>query len=122
MNIPNNLLKSTLLATLIFWTINFTEEMDINYVPIVILSIIPIFICCAITITLTICPIFWLLENEKMSKKRIFKTCFPIYSIIAFSLCAKSIYTIQSEIFFISFLITAYITTAQSWVWFAKEK
>ncbi|WP_452219854.1 hypothetical protein [Lacinutrix salivirga] len=124
MNISANIGKSILLAFVVFWTINFTDDIDFDtdMLGLAILSIIPIGICVTIVIVATICPVFWIFSNKDMDRKKVFKNYFPFYTIVAFSVCAFGIYTFNSEVFIISFLITAYITTAQSWVWFAKQK
>ncbi|MBQ0787459.1 MAG: hypothetical protein KBT69_08165 [Oceanihabitans sp.] len=122
MHIPHNIAKSSLLAGSIFWTILATDNFNWGMIPVVFLSFIPIFICCSLVILVTICPIFWLLESEHYSKQKVFKTCFPIYTIITFSLCCYGIYHAFSEVYMIGFYVSAYITTAQSWVWFGKEK
>lgn len=122
MNILSNIGKSAILATCIFWVIILTNDFDWDFVPFIFLSVIPIYICCSLTILITICPIFWFIENNDFSKQRIFKTYFPIYTILIFGFCAYGIYKSSSEIFILSFYISVYITTAQSWVWFAKEK
>lgn len=122
MNILSNILKSSLLAMVIFWTINLTETFNLDLLPFVFLSFIPIFICCTLTILITICPFYYLLTTKDCNKKKVFKNYFPFYSIIVFALCCYGIYVFGSEIFIVSFFITAYLTSAQSWVWFSKNK
>ncbi|ULC59014.1 hypothetical protein MBM09_13995 [Flaviramulus sp. BrNp1-15] len=111
-------MKSTLLATIIFWLIIFTENFESDMIPFILLSIIPISICCAITITTTIVPFFWL-QNEGTSNSKIFKTYFPFYAIVSFGLC---FYGALESLFTISFFASAFFTTMQSWVWFGREK
>ncbi|WP_156112443.1 hypothetical protein [Lacinutrix jangbogonensis] len=122
MNLPSNIGKSTLLATCVFWIINFTEEFDQDILGLVLLSIIPICICVTLVIILTICPVFWFLKKEDESNYSLAKRCFPYYIILMFGLCALGATTTYYELYFISFLVSAFITTAQSWVWFTKEK
>jgi len=122
MHILSNIGKSSLLAASIFWIIILSDTFDWDMVPFIFLSLIPIYVICALTILITICPIFWFLENDNYSKQRIFKTYFPIYTTLMFILCAYSIYKISTDIVVLSFFISAYITTVQSWVWFSKEK
>ncbi|WP_347922414.1 hypothetical protein [Pontimicrobium sp. SW4] len=122
MHILGNIGKSSLLAASIFWMIILSDTFDLDMVPYIFLSLIPIYIICALTILITICPIFWFLENDNYSKQRIFKTYFPIYTIIAFGFCLYSIYKSSFDVFVLSFYVSAYITTTQSWVWFSKEK
>lgn len=122
MHILGNIGKSSLLAASIFWIIILSDTFDWDMVPFIFLSLIPIYVICALTILITICPIFWFLENDNYSKQRIFKTYFPIYTIIVFVLGVYSIYKSSFDIFALSFYVSAYITTVQSWVWFSKEK
>ena len=121
MNIPSNIGKSTLLAMCIFWIINFTKDFDSGFLPFVLLSIIPIGICVTLVVIITICPIFWIFQKEKESNNSLSKRCFPYYIILVFGLCVLGIIASDSEIYLISFFITAFFTTAQSWVWFTKE-
>lgn len=122
MNIPTNIGKSTILATCIFWTINLTHEGDLDFAPIIILSLIPICICVTLTILITICPIFWAFKKENDSNITLVKKLFPYYAIVAFSLCVFGATASNYDFYFVSFFIAAYLTTAQSWIWFAKEK
>ncbi|TJY36416.1 hypothetical protein [Pontimicrobium aquaticum] len=122
MHILGNIGKSSLLAASIFWIIILSDTFNWDMVPYIFISLIPIYVICALTILITICPIFWFLENDNYNKQRIFKTYFPIYTTLMFSLCAYSIYKISTDIVVLSFFISAYITTVQSWVWFTKEK
>ncbi len=120
MNIPGNLAKSSLLALVIFWAVMATKEFEIDMIPFVLLSYIPIFICVALIIIGTICPIFWMTVTESFGKKNIFKKYFPYYSIVAFGVCGYGILSLES-IFASAFFIAAFITVCQSWVWFAKD-
>lgn len=122
MNVPSNIGKSTLLAMCVFWTINFSKDFDLDFFPFVLLSVIPICICVTAAIVGTICPVFWLLKKNTESNTSFFKKCFPYYTVLTFGLCSYGVFASNSEFYFVSFLITVYITTAQSWVWFAKEE
>lgn len=122
MNLPSNLSKSMLLAAAIFWTIIYAEEVDLSVGPYILLSFIPIFIVSSLVIVITICPIFWFLEKEGNNKTKIFKTYFPYYTIISFSISMYCIIILDFETIVIAFFSSAFITTSQSWVWFAKEK
>jgi len=122
MHILGNIGKSSILAASIFWIIILSESFEWDMLPFIFLSLIPIYVICGLTILITICPIFWFLENDGYNKLRIFKTYFPIYTIIAFGFCIYSIYKYSFDVFALSFYASAYITTSQSWVWFAKEK
>ena len=121
MNIPSNVGKSTLLAMCIFWIINFTKNISMDLAGFALLSAIPIFICVSLVIIITICPVFWFLKKDNVSNYAIAKKYFPYYIIVMFALCLMGIITSRSDVYSISFFITVFITTAQSWVWFAKE-
>ncbi|WP_299386747.1 hypothetical protein [uncultured Lacinutrix sp.] len=121
MNVPSNVGKSTLLAMCIFWIINFTKDVSMDLAGIVLLSAIPIFICVTLVIIITICPIFWILKKDTISNYAIAKKYFPYYAIVMFGLCLMGVIASRADIYSISFFITVFITTAQSWVWFAKE-
>lgn len=124
MHILSNIGKSSLLAASIFWIVLLSSDLGMNwdFIPYMFLSLIPIYIICALTILITICPIFWFLENDNYNKQRIFQTYFPIYTIIVFSFCVYCIYYTSTDSMIVGFFTSVYITTAQSWVWFAKEK
>ena len=121
MNEPKNLGKSSLLASVIFWIIIGRKEFDMGMIPLVMLSYIPIFLCVTIVIIGSICPFFWFNTNESYTKVQVFKRCFPYYTCIAFTLCCYGIINSDYDLYFSAFWISAYITTNQSWVWFAKE-
>ncbi|MCK8480147.1 hypothetical protein [Psychroserpens algicola] len=121
MNLPGNLFKSAVLAFAIFWFIIISEDVIDSDTPLLMfLSCIPIFLMVTIVIIGSICPVFWLASKEHTTKQDIFKTYFPYYAIIASSACVFGIYVSNNEL--IAFFSSAFITTCQSWVWFAKEK
>lgn len=120
MNVPLNLAKSSILATVIFWLIGMTEHFNFEMLGFVFISYIPIFMSCSFVICLTICPFFWLKEKEAFDKKMVFKTYFPYYSIVCFGICVFGIISSDS-IILTAFFISVYITTSQSWIWFAQE-
>ena len=122
MNIASNLFKSSLLGFIIFWLIILAFELDKNYGLFFIFSFIPIFISVAIVIGFSICPWFWLLNNKDRNTKKVFKLCFPFYSILAFAFCAYQILQFEYYFFAIAFFTSAFFTTCQSWVWFGLEK
>ena len=122
MNLPSNLAKSSMLATCIFWTIGMTDGFDLDMIPIIFFSYIPIFIMCSLTIIITICPFFWLAENKNFTKENVFYTYFPYYAIICFTICLYSIFSISYEAFLIGFFVAVFFTTMQSWIWFVKER
>ena len=122
MNIAGNLAKSSLLASMIFWIIIGSKELNMDIAPFVLLSYIPIFLCVAIVIIGSICPFFWSTKSNVDTKIQVFKMCFPYYTCTAFGLCCYGIITSDYDLYFSAFCISAYITTNQSWVWFAKDR
>ena len=122
MNVPLNLAKSSFLALVIFWiVIGSKEGLDNDLVVLILLSFIPIFLVVAIVIIGTICPIYWLAKKEDFNNLKIFKTYFPYYTTIAFLICVFGIIISDFDIYLIAFYLSAFITSSQSWVWFAKE-
>lgn len=122
-------LKSTLFCTILIWGLNllcFTNYNDIHLSSIslmllaLILSAIPIFIVIYLMILLTITP-FYIYEINKLSRKEIFKKYFPYYAIAFFGICLF-IGIHYSQLFFINFLISAFLTAMQTWVWFFNSK
>lgn len=122
MKLPNNLAKSCLLASVIFWVIIGSESIDNNALLLVFLSLIPIFLVVSIVIIISICPFFWVSRSGAFDNKTIFKIYFPYYAIVAFSICSFGIIVSDFDIYMIAFFTSAYITTSQCWIWFAKEK
>ena len=121
MNIAGNIGKSSLLALTIFWLVIWSKEFEADMMPFVMLSFIPILICVSIVVVLSICPFFWSANKTIYTKVQVFKMCFPYYTIIAFVLCGYGVMASGFDLYFSAFWISAYITTNQSWVWFAKE-
>ncbi|MEM5565416.1 hypothetical protein WNY78_09880 [Psychroserpens sp. AS72] len=121
MNIPANLAKSSVLAFVIFWIIIGSKEINLEAMPFVMLSYIPIFLCVSIVIVGSICPFYWSAKNNTYTKVQVFKMCFPYYTCIAFGLCCYGIFVSDFDLYFSAFCMSAFITTNQSWVWFAKE-
>ena len=123
MNYPIKLtpiiLKASLLATVLFWTLDISAGYYDQISPLMILSIIPILILCSLAIWITIMPFFWL-KSKNISTDAIFKKYFPYYSIIAFSLCSYFIIASNFANVVCVFFITAFFTLMQSWVWICK--
>ncbi len=119
MNVPSVILKSTLLSASIFWIIVMSEDFNLDMIPFIFFSFIPISLCCLITILFTITPFFWL-KKMNMSNNEVYKKWFPYYAIICFSLCFYGVIKSNFNIYPISFLASAFFTTMQSWIWFAK--
>ncbi|MGV8994868.1 MAG: hypothetical protein ACOH1O_12265 [Flavobacterium sp.] len=121
MNLLTNICKSTMLATAVFWILLGSDRFEAFMFGLIPLSMIPIFICCAITISLTIFPLFWWLKSSKFDKKQVFETFFPAYSIVAFGLCVALIVSFDFESYSIAFATSAFISTSQSWIWMANS-
>lgn len=123
MNIPINLVKSSMLALGIFWTIICAKEgLDSDLILPIVLSFIPVFLVVTIVIIGTVCRIYWLAKNEHTGNLQVFKTYFPYYALIVFMICFYGIITSGFETILTAFYVSAYITSSQSWVWFAKEQ
>ena len=123
MNLPLNLAKSSLLALVIFWTIICAKEgLDHDLFLVMLLSFIPIFLVVTIVIIGTICPIYWIAKKEHINNIQLFKTYVPYYAILAFLICAFGIIVSDFDIYLTAFFVSAFITSSQSWVWFANEK
>ena len=121
MNLLTNICKSTILATVVFWILLGSDRFEAFMFALIPLSMIPIFFCCAITISLTISPLFWWFESSKFDKKQVFETFFPFYSIAAFGLCVALIDSFDFESYSIAFATSAFVSTSQSWIWMAKS-
>ncbi|WP_353778023.1 hypothetical protein [Winogradskyella sp. 3972H.M.0a.05] len=125
MNVPSNISKSSLLAFVVFWAISFATETDIltiDMTPYVMFSFIPVFLVSSFVILSTVCPFFWLLEKDGFDKTQVFMGYFPYYVITTFSICAFFIISSDFDTLAIAFFASAFISTSQAWVWFAKEK
>lgn len=122
MNVPYNIVKSCLLAFVVFWMTIATKGLEASLIPFILLSIIPIVICVSIIVMVTIYPVFWMAVSPTFSAKAIFKTYFPYYSILSFALCFYSAYAVGFSVYPTAFFISAYVTTCQSWVWFTKSE
>ncbi len=120
MNTPLIITKACFLSTIIFWTIILSEISERDMPFLILISFIPITIICTATILLTIAP-FFRFKNENSNNKDVFKICFPFYSLFCFSICCYSLINSGFNIFVISFCVSAFFTTMQSWVWFSKE-
>jgi len=119
MKIGNTAIKATGLAASIFWFILLPEYQTVSIVIFMLLSLIPIFICCLFTIVFTVFPFFWFLEDS-LDKKQIFKIYFPYYAILVFSISSFSIHIFNYQLFAIAFFTSAFFTLLQTWVWNSK--
>ena len=120
MNIPSNIAKSFLLASAIFGGIIMVTEYEPDLFPFFFIAMIPIFMVVTMVILGTVCPFFWLAKSATVNERRIFQIYYPFYAIIVFSVCAWGIISSHFDNFAIAFFSSAFITTSQSWVWFAK--
>lgn len=121
MNTLKNICNSTLLATTVFWMILGSDQFNLDDISFVLLSMIPIFICCAVTISFTICPLFSWFVSEHFDRKQVFKTFFPVYNIVVFEICVALIVACRFENFSIAFSAAAFVSTSQSWIWMTKD-
>ena len=123
MNLPTNIAKSGALAYCVFWIVLIVcQQINIDMPLFVFLSIIPIFFCSTFIIITTIYPFYWnILSKNELDRIRAFKRYFPFYSILTFSISTYAIITSNFDIIVIAFFSSAFITTSQSWVWFATK-
>ncbi len=121
--IPKLILKASVLSAIIFWVQILFEDYStvIGIIPYVILSIIPIFIICSLTIFFCILILYYSVRN-KMSNNEIFRRFFPYNAIVIFCVCAYSIIISNFQIFVCIFFITAFFTLIQAWVWLCKPE
>lgn len=117
MKLLNTILKATGLSAIIFWIILLSNDFELDMLPFLFLSLIPIFICNAIVILLTIAPFFWS-KNDSTPPRNIFNMYFPFYAIVCLAL---SIYGLTHSHFLISFCVAAFFSSLQSWVWITKS-
>lgn len=120
MNFSSVIIKSTLLSTCIFWLVIMSENFETDIIPFIFISIIPITLCCSLTILFTITPFFWL-KNKKKSNTDVHKRYFPFYTLSCFGLCISIIIGSRFDIFIISFFSAAFFTSLQAWIWFVKD-
>lgn len=121
MKIGNTSLKATGLSALLFWLIILADTPDILSIPVILFSMIPIFLCCLLTIVFSVFPFYWFLEG-KLSPKQIFNIYFPYYSIICFIICAFCICLFNFDTVAIAFFSSAFFTLLQAWVWNSKTE
>lgn len=109
------------MATIIFWTLILSEIGDdgLFMAVIIVISYIPIFIVCSVAILFTIVPLF-LFEKKELEYHKMFDKYFPYYSIIVFLTSSYFIITSNFDKSVCVFLITAFFTLMQSWIWICK--
>lgn len=108
------LLKSSLLATLIFWTMIAHSVGD--FLPIaIVFSMIPIMLMSSFSIIVSILPFVGINRQDS------FKKYFPYYSIVVFCLFTYFLVESNFEEFLSAFFISAFFTLMQAWVWICKS-
>lgn len=121
MNIPGIIIKATGLATCVFWLILIAfeglENFHLGSLGFIIISLLPIGLCCTISILVTIAPFFWFKKRET-DNRAVFNTYFPFYAIASFGLCFYGS-LIKPNV--ICFFASAFITTMQTWIWLGKD-
>lgn len=117
------MLKAALLATLLFWLLIISDEnnFDSYLIGIIIISYIPIFMVCSVTILFTIVP-FFLIEKKDISNDKMFKKYFPYYTVVVFVISLFYTLTSNYKNFTSAFFITALFTLMQTWIWLCKPK
>lgn len=114
-------LKATGLATTLIWVLNVSRSnFNINAVPFVLLTIIPIWIVCYISILTTIYP-FRLYNRKNRTDKQLFNRYFPYYSICVFFGCVVACMYSNFDKIIINFFSTVFFTATTSWVWYFKK-
>lgn len=121
MNIPLTIIKATGLSAIIFWSVIFTETFESEMFLFVLLSVIPISICCALTICLTIAPFYWS-KKEDTNLKSTYDRYFPFYAIVLFSLCAYAIIGSDFDVYIMAFITSAFFTALKSWSWIIEPE
>ncbi|SFZ92712.1 hypothetical protein SAMN05428642_102911 [Flaviramulus basaltis] len=121
MNVPITIIKATGLSLIIFWTIAITEDFSLDMIPLVLLSVIPISICCSLTICLTIAPFFWS-KKGKRNLETVYNSYFPFYAIALFGLCVFSTIESNFNTYGIAFNTSAFFTALKTWSWLAEPK
>lgn len=117
MNTPSTILKATGMSFVIFWAILLTEKgFQIDMLPFMILSSVPIALCCMLTICLTVAPFFWW-KSELKSLTKVFETYFSFYAITLFGICSYALITSNFRISPVAFISSAFITLLKSWSW-----
>jgi len=119
MNIPKTILKATGASTVIFWAIILTGYFRVDMLVLIPLSMIPISICCAVTICLSIAPFYWS-KNEYTSLQTIHNRYFPFYAIVLFGVCAFGVLLSNFDVYALAFIASAFFTTLKSWSWLTE--
>lgn len=116
------IIKSTLIATTLFWLLLISsEDIGRDGLFLIAFSTIPIFIICAVGYTITIMPILWN-ENGRLTNKQLFNIYFPYYAIIAFGICLFFIIDSNFGNIEICFFGTAFFTSITAWLIILKPQ
>ncbi|WP_396601765.1 hypothetical protein [Algibacter sp. R77976] len=116
LNIPTTIVKASGLSAIIFWLIISSKHFEPEMLLLVLLSMIPISICCALTICLTIAPFYWS-KKEGTNLKNVRGRYFPYYAITLFSLCTFAIIGSEFDVYVMAFITSAFFTALKSWSW-----
>lgn len=119
MTFSTSILKAIMLSTVVFWLVIISEEFNTDMILIAFISIVPISICCSLTIAITIIPFFTF--NKKMNCIEVYKKYFPFYAMVSFSLCFYGVWDTNFNLFPVSFFLSAFFTTLQTWNWIVKD-
>jgi len=117
-SLPHVILKSIVVAWISFWTIYLIDLGEFN--PLFIIgSILPVSIICSLVILITVFP-FTTMESKAFTKLDIFKTYFPLYALLSFSIGLLIIILSNFNGFACAFSASSYLTLMITWVWLFK--
>ena len=119
LNILSTVIRAIGLSALIFWSIILTHSFSLNILMFILPSLIPISICCILTIWGTIAP-FFISRKRIENLETIYRKYFPFYSITIFGLCFFAILTSKFDVYALAFFTSAFFTALQSWNWIVK--
>lgn len=124
MSIGKTSLKATIVATSIFNTLILSKDgLEGETFIILIVSFVVLFCISIVVIILTIHPFYYLQESKGTSKKQIFNTYFPYYSMLLFLLLfAPDIYKNNIDEYTLIISTTTFFTAMFTWVWLFSEK
>lgn len=117
----NTSLKSTALATFLIWFLTIGKWNFFDAIPFIVLSIIPIWLVCYLSILTTIVP-FYQFEKNRFTNQQIFNKYFPYYTIVCFGICTTFLFFTYYNITSVYFFTTVFLTASMSWIWLFKEK
>lgn len=121
-NLAVTLLKTTLTACTIFWSILLAEDNLLNKpLMLIVFSIFPIMILSSGIIMISIYP-FTVFDDKEFTKRDMFNKYFPYYTLIMFAICVLLIIKFNFDVFAIAFFSSAFFTLMFAWVWMFKPK